>query len=372
MAKKKEVKNRQAVLEVKKISKFEILKEELETLLENFPLRKFMIILFSIGFLFLIIGLLLIFFKFKPSCGDETFYGQCSKNKPYFCSNGFLIEKASVCGCNNNLSLINDSCISKYQEQSKEINLKYILNGEKKEIKFVVYKKLTDYLFDLPSSISYKSGENFSKANFKLRNINNEEQRNLLLPLVIAIQNTAKDKTEQMRIAISIVQNIPFESSNKTFVFGNSVLNYSRYPYEVLYENQGICGEKSGLLVFLLKELGYNSVFFFNSFENHESVGIKCPRTLDFKDTGYCFVETTAPSIITDDEIEYVGVGGLYSTPEVIPVSEGISLGRNLYEYKDANDLKTIRKIIKENGQLSAFQSQRFEELKKKYGLEGV
>lgn len=192
------------------------------------------------------------------------------------------------------------------------------------------------------------------------------------MPLVIKIQNTARDKTEQMRIAISIVQKIPFQSSNKTFIFGNNVLNYSRYPYEVLYENSGICEEKSQLLVFLLKELGYKSVLFFNAFENHESVGIRCPVAMDFKSTGYCFVETTAPSIITDDEVEYVGIGGLYSTPEVTPISEGISLGRNLYEYKDASDLKTIRNTIKKNGQLSAFESQRLEELKKKYGLERI
>ncbi len=366
---KKEVKNRRAVLEVKKISKIRILKEDIETLLENFPLRKFIIVVFSIGFLFLLIGIFFISFKLQPSCGDGTFYGQCSINKPYFCSNGTLIEKASACSCNSNLSLTEDSCASKYQEEPKEIVLKYILRGKEKEINLTVYKKMADYLSSLPSSISYKNGENFSRANFKLRNINNQEQRNLLMPLVIAIQNIDRDKTEQMRIAISLVQKIPFESSNKTFIFGGNKLNYSRYPYEVLYENQGICAEKSELLVFLLKELGYNSAFFFNVFENHESVGIKCPITMDFKNTGYCFVETTAPSIITDNEVEYVGVGGLYSEPELIPASDGISAGKNLYEYKDASDLKTIRNIIKKNGQLSAFEYRRFEELKEKYGL---
>jgi hypothetical protein len=358
--------------EEKEISKFEILKEDIETLLQNFPLKKFILIVFSIGFLLLLIGIFFILFGVKTSCGDGTIYGQCSVNKPYFCSNGTLIEKASSCGCNSNLSLTGNSCISKYQEQPKTITLKYILRGEEKQINLIVYKKMVDYLSGLSSSISYKNGENFSRADFKLRDISNEEQKNLLMPLVIKIQNLAKDKTEQMRIAVSIVQQIPFESSKKTFIFGGIRLNYSRYPYEVLYENQGVCSEKSELLIFLLKELGYKTAFFFNSFENHESVGIKCPWATDFKNTGYCFVETTAPSIITDDEVEYVGVGGLYSQPEVIPASNGISLERNLYEYKDANDLKTIRNIIKENGQLSAVESQRFEELKKKYGLEMI
>ncbi len=356
--------------EAKKKSGFNLLKEKVDYLFVNFPSKKFLFVLFGIGFLFIILGVVLIFVRFRPSCGDGTFYNECSKNKPYFCSNGTLIEKASVCNCSSGLFLSGDSCNSQYQEQPKEITLKYVLRGEEKQINLILYKKMADYLSNLPSSISSNNGDVPSRADFKYRNINNTEQKNFLMPLVVKIQNLAKDKTEQMRIAVSTVQEIPFGNSEKTFVFGNSVLNYSRYPYEVLYDLQGVCGEKSELLIFLLRELGYNSVFFFNLFENHESVGIKCPRFASFKNTGYCFVETTGSSIITDDEIEYVGVGGLYSEPEVIYVSGGLSLGRSLYEYKDAEDMKKIRRTIKNSGQLSSVEHNRFEELKTKYRLE--
>lgn len=136
--------------EEKEISKFDTIKEELEELLQNFPLRKFIIIVFSVGFLFLLIGIFLIFFKIETNCGDGTAYGKCSINKPYFCSNGTLIEKASVCGCNSNLTLTGDSCTSKYQEESKEITLEYVLRGEEKEINMTIYKKMADYLSNLP------------------------------------------------------------------------------------------------------------------------------------------------------------------------------------------------------------------------------
>ena len=361
MAKKKEV---------KKISKFETVKEELEILLENFPIKKFLIILFFAGFLLLIAGILLPLLKLKFTCGDETAYGQCSINKPYFCSSGILIEKASICGCNSNLSLTGDSCVSKYQEETKKITLNYILRGEEKEINFLLYKKMANYLSNLPASISPKNGENLSRATFKLRNINNEEQRNLLIPLVVRIQNLAKDKTEQIRIAVSIVQKIPFGASNKTFIFGNNILNYSRYPYETLYERQGICGEKSELLAFLLKELGYEVVLFYNAFENHESVGIKCPLSYSYKKTGYCFVETTGGAIISDSGIIYTGIGRIYSEPEIILISKGKSLGTNLYEYKDADDLKKMRNAIEDNDGLNIVQNNRMKELEKKYGLE--
>lgn len=333
------------------------------------------------GFLFVIFILFLIvisfFFILKPklstrACGDGTLEGECSLRKPYFCSDGILIEKASVCGCNKNLSVIEDSCISKYQIEPKNITLKYILRGEEKEINFVVYKGMVDYLSSLPASIYYKKGEQPSRADFKLRNINNEEQRELLLPLVTEIQNRAKDKTEQMRIAVSIVQKIPFGNSEKTFTFRNSILNYSRYPYEVLYDIEGVCGEKSELLAFLLREMDYGVVFFYNAFENHEALGIKCPVRYSLDETGYCFIETTGGSIITDNEIEYFGVGRLYSKPEIIFISDGNSLRNSLYEYKDARDLKRIRNVINNKGKLNIFQDNRYRKLKVKYGLEEI
>ena len=49
----------------KEVTKLETIKEELETLLENFPLRKFVVVVFSVGFLFLLLGIFLIFFL-KP------------------------------------------------------------------------------------------------------------------------------------------------------------------------------------------------------------------------------------------------------------------------------------------------------------------
>ncbi len=340
-----------------------------------FSLKKYLIIiilLFIVLFL-IIIGKNFIFIQekiWKKFCGDDTLSGGCSSRKPYFCLNGVLVEKASICGCNENLSIDGDSCISKYQIEPKNIILKYVLRGEEREINFTVYKGMADYLAEIPRDISYKGDEKPSKADFKLRNLNNEEQKEMLLPLVTKIQNLDKDKTEQARIAISIVQKISFGNSNKTIIFGRNIINYSRYPYEVLYDAQGVCGEKSELLTFILRELGYGVVFFYNAPENHEAVGIKCPMEYSLNNLGYCFVETTGGSIITDNGIEYVGVGELFSKPEIIPISDGKSLPEKMYEYEDAKDLERIRKVIDDNGKINLFQYKKLEELKKKYGLE--
>lgn len=325
--------------------------------------------------IFLILSLLIFnytFFlkKITPKCGDGTSYDGCSYRKPYFCSEGILLKKASICGCPEILRGDGNECKSEYQGEFKEINLKYILRGEEYTMNFLVYKKLYDYVSKLPRSINHLPGEEPSLLEFKLMKIDEEQQRQLLLPLVTKIQNLANGKEDQARIAISIVQNIPFGNSNKTLKFGDSEVEYSRYPYEILYEMKGICSEKAELLVFLLREIGYGTAVIHYQLENHEAVGIKCPKKYGVENTEYCFVETTGPSIITDDEAEYLEFGKLTSTPKIISVSNGISLGGMLYEYKDAEKMINIRETMQKYGRINMFQYYRFKKLTEKYGLE--
>lgn len=302
-------------------------------------------------------------------CGDDTLYNVCSDTKPYFCSEGKLVERVLICGCPEGFIVSNNSCISEYQEISKTIPLYYMLHGERNLIEFTVYKGFADYIADIPRSISYSVGEDFSRADFTLNAINEEEQRKFLLPLVIKIQNITDDKEDQVRIAISIVQNIPFKYSNKTLLFGEDIINYSRYPYEVLYEYEGICGEKTDLLIFMLRELGYGVSFFYYPEENHEAVGIKCPVKQGIMESGYCFVETTGPSIITDDKLYYTGSGRLFSSPEIYFISEGEGLGKNIDEYRDADRWIRIRNSMEKRGLIGPIEKAVYDSIRVKYGL---
>lgn len=374
MAKKEEaeVKNpgKKQILKNPVLKKSVVIPKEPENI---FNPKKFLIFIIVVVMIAILIAASTLLLN-QRKCGDETIYGKCSSSKPYFCSNGKLIENASFCGCDVNMTRNGDYCISFYQEEPKNITLKYVLRGEEKEINFIVYKKLSDYLYSLPASIFYKKGEEpvNSRADFKLRNLNNKEQRDLLLPLVIKIQNEANDKLEQMRIAVSLVQGISYGSSDKKISFTGRNFNYSRYPYNVLYDSKGICGEKSELLEFILRELGFKTADLYYGFENHEAVGVKCPVRYSVGGTGYCFIETTGNSIITDSRIEYAGGLRLYSTPEVIALSDGASLMGNLYEYTDAQSLQELRKASEDNGGLNILQNYELEKLKKKYGLEKV
>ncbi len=71
------------------------------------------------------------------------------------------------------------------------------------------------------------------------------------------------------------------------------------------------------------------------------AVGVKCPREYAdylYGNAGYCFIEPTAPTVITDNRSDYLGVGKLQSQLKVIPVSDGLSLNSVWVEYDDVGE----------------------------------
>lgn len=306
-------------------------------------------------------------FEEIPTCGDGTFYNSCSIEKPYFCEDGVLLEKASLCGCGDSISESNgDFCSSQYNTGHLDLTFNYVLEGREGGFDYTVFEGVDNHVSSLSRVISFEGEEIISRYDFKYNSINDEIQRENIEPLVKRIQNLApNDEVQQARIAISIVQNIPYGRSNETDLFERQEINHSRYPYEVLFDNQGICGEKSGLMALLLKELGFGvSIFYFQE-ENHEAVGIKCPVDQSLYGSGYCFVETGGPAILTDSSLEFEGGISLESTPEVIIISSGLSLPENLPEYRDADLLEDIR----ERNFKGILNLWRHDNLMNKYGL---
>ena len=304
-----------------------------------------------------------------PTCGDGSFYDTCSLDKPYYCSGGTLIEDAPTCGCPDYSSKSVSSCVSIYESGIKPQNFPYVINGKNYSINFTTYNGLTIYLSTLPKTIIYRDGQEPIRSDFKLLRIDEPNQRFLIMGLIKQIENLApEDKVAQARIAIALVQSISWGASGDEINFGGQSVGNSRYPYEILYDNQGLCGEKSELLALILRELGYGVALFYYPEENHEALGIKCPVGESLEGTGYCFVETSGPAIISDSEIEYEGGIKLSPSPEIVLISDGIALPSGLYEYRDADMIAGLRN--KESlGPISSFTAG---QLEKKYGLSKV
>jgi len=349
--------------------------------LEYFMNKKEVRKLFSWFFLFILVflGIVLIFLsngyfsseknEIILTCGDGSYLGECSFNKPLFCTGeGELIERASICGCEKGYRKKGELCVNNYYSGEEVKAFEYFFRGELTSLNLTLYSGVNDYVKDLDRTKFYFDGEFVQRRDFKFLKIEDEIQKEALSELIYKIQNLAPNsKEDQARIAISLVQRIPYSENSEESTFNeNDSIKFARFPYQVLYEGGGSCEGKSELLVLLLRELGFGTAFFYYSPENHETVGISCPVEESFLGSGYCFVETTSPSILGDHGGEYLVTGNLFSDPDILVINEGFSLGNKLEEYKDSKKIMSLR----EGKSIFTFsRSKALERLAQKYGL---
>ncbi len=284
------------------------------------------------------------------------------------------VTKTSNFSINNNrnqTSQVNTTKQVTYKElktQPKTIMLTYTFHGITQKTPFVVYKGVYDYLSEIPRSISYIPGIEPAPTmkDFVMKEINNKVQNEAVYPLVKKIKILGDNPDDQVRIAVSMIQHIPYDCAEAM----NKTSQESRYPYQVLYDMKGICGEKSELLAMILRDLGYGVALFYFEDEDHMAVGIKCPKKYSYRKSGFCFIESTNPTIITDANETYNGVGKLSSTPIIIKVCNGTSFNSVYKEYNDAQEWIKLNKESEENGgYLTPGEYYEWLEISKKYDL---
>lgn len=100
------------------------------------------------------------------------------------------------------------------------------------------------------------------------------------------------DKAEIPYLAASFVQSLPYTSDDVTTGFDD----YTRFPYETIYENGGDCEDTSILTAALLKEMGYD--VFLVKFSDHMGVAFECLSNklgyyYVYENRMYCYLETT-------------------------------------------------------------------------------
>jgi len=135
----------------------------------------------------------------------------------------------------------------------------------------------------------------------------------------------------------------------------------NRLPYQVLYENTGICNEKAKLLAYFLKELGYGVALLNYAEEKHMAVGILAPEGYRTPGCGnYAYIESTQPTIISQLNQD------ISSDPDVIILTEGKEFDTIGEEYADARELERL--LTRKNG-LTREEYNRARALAQKYDL---
>jgi hypothetical protein len=186
-------------------------------------------------------------------------------------------------------------------------------------------------------------------------------QDSFLDPLIEAIRGKTSNPDDQVRIAVSLVQQIPYDQE----MVDKGTLEI-RYPYQTLLDDKGVCCEKSVLLAYLLHKLGYGVVLFDFDTEKHTAVGIRVAPEYAYKNTGYAFIETTTPLIISDGNGDYPAFGRIRSLPEVLPTGEGNVFSSVSEEWNDSREWDRLNSM---GPVLDRADYLRWQSLCRKYGI---
>ena len=123
------------------------------------------------------------------------------------------------------------------------------------------------------------------------------------------------NENQRIELVAAFVQSIPYDQgkTNRREAGLDGVDEKTTYPYEVLYDQTGVCQDKSYLAYRLLQELGIGaSIFLFpDPRDNHMAVGVRCPPEYANYNSGYCFLETTGtgnkigiiPSLVSESRV---------------------------------------------------------------------
>jgi tetratricopeptide (TPR) repeat protein len=244
---------------------------------------------------------------------------------------------------------------------SKEQTFDFTLRGETGSIDFSLNN---DYYQDLSSFTQYS---NASGRELYMSLLDEKKQGEELSKLINLIKLSADTPEDQARIAISLVQKIPYDYEKSNRIASGQGGTTIRYPYQTLYDNKGVCSDKSVLLVYLLRELGFNTALLEFQKEMHIVVGIKCDSKYSYGNTGYAFIETTGPSIPTDSQLNYRNIGKLTSKPDIFLTSSGSEFFTISEEYSDAQEWNLLLQM---ENQLDSRHYYRYQYLINKYGLD--
>lgn len=231
-------------------------------------------------------------------------------------------------------------------------SLPFTVRGRSGTVSLTLYGGLSQYL-DTKRPAFYGDYREY---------VNEPAQAEAIRAIATTLRSQAGSGDDAARAAISLVQQIPYDDARLSARSSDL-----RHPYQVLYDNTGVCSEKSVLLAALLKELGYGVALLSFDSQNHMAVGILCPAQYSYRGTGYAFIESTRPTIPTYADGDYVGVGQLTTMPAVISVDAGSSFATIGEEAADANE---YRSLLAMGSVLPPAQYARYQALVKKYGIQ--
>jgi len=244
-----------------------------------------------------------------------------------------------------------------YRQSPKTTTFTYFMEGNLRTLSFTTYGGLADFLSTTSHSYHYDPD-----TGVIAELLENQDQNEFLRLFIDMIRKRSSTSDDQARIAISLVQRIPYNTNR----YDRTATDWY-YPYETLHNNKGSAADKAILLAYILNELGFDTVLF--EFPNHLAVGVKSSSGHSFYGTGYAFIEATRPTIITYEPDTSSGGFAISQNPRIIHLSGGKRVLDVSMEYGDATRMKQLEEM---GGNLNQSYRAELSRISDKYDLDYV
>ncbi len=255
-------------------------------------------------------------------------------------------------------------------EGLKTVTLNCNYHGQKLAIQENLYDSIDNYYKSNPKKrfMSYESYVSEAKEDKTLEDLTGK--------IEVKGRSLGLNPDQTADLSTCFVQNIPYDSAKAKVVLSNSpsdkltkITNnyyFDRFPYETLYDNEGICTDKSYLEAALLKQMGYGTALLTFDIEHHMAVGIEVPNGYSSFNTGYSYIETTntgykvgqLPIINTDNggasQLGLNKLSGGINSGNIIPElpQSNFSPPTQVIKVADGKDYNRIIEITNKNNKI--------------------
>jgi hypothetical protein len=244
-----------------------------------------------------------------------------------------------------------------FRQSPKTTSFSYVIDRNRRFMSFTTFGGLSDFFSNTSHSYHYDP-----ENGVIIELLENEVQNEFMRPFIEMIRKRSITSDDQAKIAISLVQRIPYNGNRYT----RTATDWY-YPYETVHTNKGSAADKSVLLAYILNELGFETVLF--EFPGHMAVGVKSSSRYSFYDTGYAYIETTRPTIITYEPDTGYGGFSLSQNPRIIHLSGGRRTLDVSTEYGDAMRMKQLEEM---GGNLNQSYRAELSKISEKYELDYI
>ena len=171
--------------------------------------------------------------------------------------------------------------------------------GVKYELPLTLYQSVYDYYQSQPRTYSYEGQlpANWGEAYYGMfLKVNESDQAisQLASQLKVLGERHGLSSDQIVELTLAFVQAIQYDDAKASNILAKTGNETMLYPYETLFQQKGVCSDKSLLAVSILRKWGYGTAIFAYEEDNHMAIGVACPKSYSTYGSGYCYGETTS------------------------------------------------------------------------------